>query len=104
MRESTGEIVAFSDANATWAPDALRKLVRNFADPEVAYVCGQLRLERADGTNREGAYWRVRALAARAGVAARLGDRRQRLDLRRAARATTSRSIRASGTTSRSRT
>ena len=35
------EIVAFSDANATWAPDALRKLVRAFADPEVAYVCGR---------------------------------------------------------------
>jgi cellulose synthase/poly-beta-1,6-N-acetylglucosamine synthase-like glycosyltransferase len=57
VRESSGEIVAFSDANATWAPDALRKLVRNFADPEVAYVCGQLRLEAADGSNREGAYW-----------------------------------------------
>jgi glycosyltransferase involved in cell wall biosynthesis len=58
VRETTGEIVAFSDANATWAPDALRKLVRNFADPEVAYVCGALRLEDAAGTNREGAYWR----------------------------------------------
>ena len=55
---TTGEIVAFSDANATWAPNALRALVRNFADPEVAYVCGRLRLERADGSNREGAYWR----------------------------------------------
>ena len=42
MRETDGEIVAFSDANATWAPDALRRLVRNFADPDVAYVCGQL--------------------------------------------------------------
>jgi glycosyltransferase involved in cell wall biosynthesis len=58
VRETTGEIVAFSDANATWAAPALRKLVRNFADPDVAYVCGQLRLESADGTNREGAYWR----------------------------------------------
>jgi cellulose synthase/poly-beta-1,6-N-acetylglucosamine synthase-like glycosyltransferase len=57
VRESTGEIVAFSDANATWSADALRKLVRNFADPEVAYVCGQLRLEGADGSNREGVYW-----------------------------------------------
>jgi glycosyltransferase involved in cell wall biosynthesis len=57
-REARGEILAFSDANATWAPDALRKLVRNFADPEVAYVCGELRLQRADGSNREGAYWR----------------------------------------------
>ena len=53
------EIVAFSDANATWAPDALRLLVRAFADPEVAYCCGRLVLEAADGTNREGAYWRM---------------------------------------------
>jgi glycosyltransferase involved in cell wall biosynthesis len=58
VRRTTGEIVAFSDANATWAPDALRRLVRSFADPEVAYVCGRLVLEGADGTNREGAYWR----------------------------------------------
>jgi cellulose synthase/poly-beta-1,6-N-acetylglucosamine synthase-like glycosyltransferase len=58
VAETDAEIVAFSDANATWAPDALRKLVRNFADPEVAYVCGRLQLESADGSNKEGAYWR----------------------------------------------
>jgi cellulose synthase/poly-beta-1,6-N-acetylglucosamine synthase-like glycosyltransferase len=58
VRETTGEVLAFSDANALWAPLALRRLVRNFADPQVAYVCGQLRLEAADGTNKEGAYWR----------------------------------------------
>jgi glycosyltransferase involved in cell wall biosynthesis len=58
VRETSGDVVAFSDANAVWAAPALRKLVRNFADPEVAYVCGQLRLEAPDGTNREGAYWR----------------------------------------------
>jgi glycosyltransferase involved in cell wall biosynthesis len=58
VRETDGEILAFTDANATWAPDALRRLVRRFADPDVAYVCGRLRLERADGTNREGVYWR----------------------------------------------
>ena len=52
------EVVAFSDANSSWEPDALRKLVRNFADPDVGYVCGRLRLEQADGTNREGLYWR----------------------------------------------
>jgi len=56
--ESDREVVAFSDANSSWAPDALRKLVRNLADEDVAYVCGKLRLERADGTNREGVYWR----------------------------------------------
>jgi cellulose synthase/poly-beta-1,6-N-acetylglucosamine synthase-like glycosyltransferase len=58
VRETTGEVVAFSDANATWAPDALRKLVAALADPEVAYVCGRLRLEDAAGSNREGLYWR----------------------------------------------
>ena len=58
VRETSGEIVAFSDANATWAPDALRRLVAPFADGDVAYVCGRLTLHSADGTNREGAYWR----------------------------------------------
>jgi cellulose synthase/poly-beta-1,6-N-acetylglucosamine synthase-like glycosyltransferase len=58
VRESGGEIVAFSDANATWAPDALRRLVRSFADPGVGYVCGRLVLTDAEGSNREGVYWR----------------------------------------------
>jgi glycosyltransferase involved in cell wall biosynthesis len=55
---SRAEVVAFSDANATWARDALRRLTAALADPEVAYVCGQLRLQAADGSNREGLYWR----------------------------------------------
>jgi len=58
VRSTESELVAFTDANATWAPDALRALVANFADPDVAYVCGQLVLEAADGSNREGLYWR----------------------------------------------
>jgi cellulose synthase/poly-beta-1,6-N-acetylglucosamine synthase-like glycosyltransferase len=62
VRETESEIVAFTDANATWAPDALRKLVRNFADPHVAYVCGRLRLESPDGGNQEGLYWRYELL------------------------------------------
>jgi cellulose synthase/poly-beta-1,6-N-acetylglucosamine synthase-like glycosyltransferase len=57
VRETGAEILAFSDANATWPPDALRKLVRSFADPEVAYVTGRATYADADGTNREGAYW-----------------------------------------------
>jgi cellulose synthase/poly-beta-1,6-N-acetylglucosamine synthase-like glycosyltransferase len=56
--ESESEIVAFSDANSRWAPDALRRLVRSFADPDVGYVCGQLRLETSDGAGQEGLYWR----------------------------------------------
>jgi cellulose synthase/poly-beta-1,6-N-acetylglucosamine synthase-like glycosyltransferase len=58
VRASTAEIVAFCDANGEWEPDALARLVGNFADPDVAYACGNLRLRRADGTNREGLYWR----------------------------------------------
>jgi cellulose synthase/poly-beta-1,6-N-acetylglucosamine synthase-like glycosyltransferase len=58
VRETESEIVAFSDANATWSDDALRKLVRAFADDDVAYVCGQLKILAADGSNKEGVYWR----------------------------------------------
>ncbi|MGH3002130.1 MAG: glycosyltransferase, partial [Gaiellaceae bacterium] len=58
VRESEAEIAAFSDANSTWAPDALRSLVRAFADPDVAYACGRLVLTDAAGANKEGVYWR----------------------------------------------
>jgi cellulose synthase/poly-beta-1,6-N-acetylglucosamine synthase-like glycosyltransferase len=53
-----GELLAFSDANATWEPGALRALVAPFADPEVGYVCGQVRFLNEAGTNQEGLYWR----------------------------------------------
>ena len=49
------EIVAFSDANVAWAPDALRRLVVAFADPRVGYVCGDVRFVNERGTNQEGA-------------------------------------------------
>ena len=58
VAESDRAIVAFTDANTTWAPDALTNLVRNFADDEIAYVCGRLTLLSPDGANREGIYWR----------------------------------------------
>jgi cellulose synthase/poly-beta-1,6-N-acetylglucosamine synthase-like glycosyltransferase len=59
VRETTGEIVAFSDANVRWERDALRRLVRPFADQKVGMVCGAVRLiTPAGGTNREGLYWR----------------------------------------------
>jgi cellulose synthase/poly-beta-1,6-N-acetylglucosamine synthase-like glycosyltransferase len=62
VRETDSELVAFSDANATWSEDALRKLVRAFADDDVAYVCGQLKILAADGSNKEGVYWRYEML------------------------------------------
>jgi cellulose synthase/poly-beta-1,6-N-acetylglucosamine synthase-like glycosyltransferase len=58
VREIESEVLAFSDANSLWEPDSLRALVRNFADPGVAYVCGQVRLEQPEGASRESVYWR----------------------------------------------
>lgn len=66
VRQTTSEIVAFSDANCTWAPDALRLLVRAFADVSVAYVCGRLRILAADGSNKEGVYWNYELAVRRA--------------------------------------
>jgi hypothetical protein len=70
VRAARGEIVAFSDANARWAPDALRHLVAPFAAaPDVGYACGQVTFVNASGTNQEGLYWRyemaLRALESR---------------------------------------
>jgi cellulose synthase/poly-beta-1,6-N-acetylglucosamine synthase-like glycosyltransferase len=39
---SSGEILIFSDATTMYEPDAIRKIVRNFADPGVGCVAGQL--------------------------------------------------------------
>jgi glycosyltransferase involved in cell wall biosynthesis len=58
VRQARGEIVAFSDANASWEPAALRALVARFADPKVGYVCGDVRFVNERGTNQEGLYWR----------------------------------------------
>jgi cellulose synthase/poly-beta-1,6-N-acetylglucosamine synthase-like glycosyltransferase len=55
---ASGEILAFSDANSLWRPDALRRLVEPFADPGVGYACGQVRFLDEGGGNLEGAYWR----------------------------------------------
>jgi cellulose synthase/poly-beta-1,6-N-acetylglucosamine synthase-like glycosyltransferase len=69
--EALGDLLAFSDANALWKPDALLLLVARFADDRTGYVCGRLRYLAADGTNQEGVYWRyetaVRALESRVG-------------------------------------
>jgi glycosyltransferase involved in cell wall biosynthesis len=69
VERASGEIVAFSDANALLEPDALAELVAPFQDPEVGYVCGQVRFVNEAGTNQEGLYWRyemaLRALESR---------------------------------------
>jgi cellulose synthase/poly-beta-1,6-N-acetylglucosamine synthase-like glycosyltransferase len=58
VRAARGTLLAFSDANALWEPDALAALVGAFADPEVAYACGRVTFVAEGGTNQEGLYWR----------------------------------------------
>jgi cellulose synthase/poly-beta-1,6-N-acetylglucosamine synthase-like glycosyltransferase len=58
VEAADGEVLAFSDANSEWEPEALRRLVAALADPKVGYVCGQVRFTSAAGDNLEGAYWR----------------------------------------------
>jgi cellulose synthase/poly-beta-1,6-N-acetylglucosamine synthase-like glycosyltransferase len=75
VERSSGDVLAFSDANAAWAPQTLRRLVAALAEPGVGYVCGRLRLTGDGSENQEGLYWRyemaVRALESRlAGVTA----------------------------------
>jgi glycosyltransferase involved in cell wall biosynthesis len=69
VERATGEILAFSDANAEWEPGALRALVAAFEDPRVGYVCGQVTFVNEQGDNQEGLYWRyemaVRSLESR---------------------------------------
>ncbi|HWY19279.1 MAG TPA: glycosyltransferase [Solirubrobacteraceae bacterium] len=61
VQRARGDVVAFSDANALWEPDAARMLVGAFADPRVGYACGQVRFVQAatgaEGGNQEGVYW-----------------------------------------------
>jgi len=58
VERADGEILAFSDANTSWRADSLRELVAPFTDPDVGYVCGQVRLLGDGGGNQEGLYWR----------------------------------------------
>jgi len=60
VARADGDVLAFSDANTSWEPDALAELVAVFANPRVGYACGRVSFTSADGdTNQEGAYWRL---------------------------------------------
>lgn len=62
VERADGEVVAFSDANSSWEPSALRELLTAFADPRVGYACGQVRFVQdaagREASNQEGVYWR----------------------------------------------
>jgi cellulose synthase/poly-beta-1,6-N-acetylglucosamine synthase-like glycosyltransferase len=56
-----GDVVAFSDAASMLAPDALRTLVENFADPNVGGVSGVYKVQKQDRAQlgaSEDLYWK----------------------------------------------
>jgi cellulose synthase/poly-beta-1,6-N-acetylglucosamine synthase-like glycosyltransferase len=59
MRAVTSDVVVFSDANTFLAPDAITSLVRNFGDPAVGGVSGDVTLvgNRADLARSEDLYY-----------------------------------------------
>jgi cellulose synthase/poly-beta-1,6-N-acetylglucosamine synthase-like glycosyltransferase len=63
VESASGEILVFSDANSIYAADALRALVRPFADPEIGGVAGHERFLSKSGNDLAGAgekdYWRL---------------------------------------------
>jgi cellulose synthase/poly-beta-1,6-N-acetylglucosamine synthase-like glycosyltransferase len=60
---ATRLLLAFTDANTFFAPDALRHLVAPFSDPKVGGVCGRLIfMDDAGAETRENLYWRVETL------------------------------------------
>ncbi|MEO8690870.1 MAG: glycosyltransferase, partial [Solirubrobacteraceae bacterium] len=54
VRAARGDLLAFSDANSSWEPDALTRLAAALADPAVGYACGQVRFvsDAGDRTQR----------------------------------------------------
>lgn len=62
MERVDSDLVVFSDANAMYAPNALRELAAPFADPGVGYVVGAA-LYNEDAANAathsEGMYWNM---------------------------------------------
>lgn len=61
MQFVTSDITVFSDANAMYAPDAVRQLVRHFQKPGVGYVVGAALYTDGDAgasAQSEGLYWR----------------------------------------------
>ena len=63
ISEARGEILVFSDANAMYQPDAIRRLVRHFANPKVGYVVGNARYyekgTESSSAQSEGLYWKL---------------------------------------------
>jgi cellulose synthase/poly-beta-1,6-N-acetylglucosamine synthase-like glycosyltransferase len=62
------DIVVFTDANASFAPDAIERMAVRFADPGIGCVVGKLRYVEAGSTSvgrGENIYWKYEALISR---------------------------------------
>jgi len=60
VETAKGEILVFADARQSFAPDAIRELVVDFADPQIGAVSGELVLSGSDCRPSEhtaGLYW-----------------------------------------------
>jgi len=60
VTRASGDIILFSDANAIYRKDAIRKIVRNFYDQSVGCVCGELIYFSEDKSligDAESVYW-----------------------------------------------
>jgi biofilm PGA synthesis N-glycosyltransferase PgaC len=67
VASSTSDVIVFSDANATFAPDTLLRLTAPYQAADVGAVVGELTLEsdRTAGGRGEGLYWRYENLLKR---------------------------------------
>jgi cellulose synthase/poly-beta-1,6-N-acetylglucosamine synthase-like glycosyltransferase len=63
VARANSDILIFSDAATLFAPNALRNLVRHFADPQVGVACGALQFQGTrESDQTEGIYWKYECM------------------------------------------
>lgn len=60
ITEARGDIILFSDANNTYQPNTIKKIIAPFSDPQIGAVSGAKVIEKGDGGlgESEGLYWK----------------------------------------------
>lgn len=74
VAQARHELLVFSDASTLFESDAIRKLVRHFANPQTGGACGALRFQAStESQQTEGVYWKyesaLRLMESRLGAA-----------------------------------
>jgi cellulose synthase/poly-beta-1,6-N-acetylglucosamine synthase-like glycosyltransferase len=63
VAQASNDVLVFSDASTLFEPDAVRKLVRHFADTKIGVVCGFLKFKgTAESQQTEGVYWKYETI------------------------------------------